>query len=173
MNGLFRNDIRKEKEMANRNNKIVIEGAEIFFKNFSGKKDNFNPEGKRSFCVYVDDIADKLKADGWNVKMTKPRDEDSEPRPFLRVNVKFGDYPPNIFMVTEHNKTKLDEISVNNLDNAYILNADVIISPYHWEMNGKSGITAYLDTLYATIEEDPFAGKYADIGKRLDDNLPF
>lgn len=162
--------------MANRKvDKIVIENGEIFFKNFSGKASQFSPAGKRTFCLYVDSVADKLKADGWNVKMTKPRDEDDEPRPYIQVNVKYGDYPPDVILVgSSGTQTHLDESSVNMLDWSYITNADLIVSPYSWQMNGKSGITAYLEKMYVQIEEDPFAGKYGAATQAIkDDDLPF
>ena len=173
MNGLFQNDIRKEiKEMATRIDNIVIDGAEIYFKNFSGKRFK---DGVRKFGVFVDDIADKLRADGWNVKMTKVRDEDDIPRPYLDVKVRFDNFPPKVLMIRGTNITELDEVSVSLLDSVYITNARVVIGPSSWTMNGKSGITAYLRTLYATIEDDdPFASDYADFTRgNKDDDLPF
>lgn len=152
--------------------KLQIEGARIFWKNFSGKGSQFNAEGSRNFCLELDNkIADKLSADGWNVKYIKPREEGDEPRPYIQVKVRYAIAPPKIYMVTSRKKTLLDEDLVGELDRAEIENVDIIVSPYEWSVGGKSGITAYVDTMYVTIHEDDFAKKYA----RFDDEeeLPF
>lgn len=141
---------------------LVIENARIIFKNFEGRKDTYNKNGVKTFSVVIDDpdVAHKLMEDGWNVKMRKPRDEDEEPRYHLPVTVSFGNYPPRIFMVTGRAKVQLDDITVANLDHSEITSADMVIRPYSWEVNGDTGIKAYLKTMYVTIEQDEFADKY-------------
>lgn len=156
---------------------IKIEGARIIFRNFSGKPDKFNPQGgKRGFNVIIDDmkVADKLAADGWNIKMLNPRDESEEPTPFLPVKVNYGAVSPTIYMITKRNKTLLNEDTIGLLDNADIENVDIIIRPYQYDVRGEQGIAAYVKTMYVVIREDEFADKYGGMGSGIeDDELPF
>lgn len=168
--------IRKENYiMANNIDNIIIEGAHLLFKNFSGKPSKFNAEGSRNFCVVIEkDFAETLKEDGWNVKELSPKEEGDDPRYYIPVAVKYGAYPPKIILISGKNKNLLSEESVGSLDWAEIKNVDLVIRPYPYEVNGKSGIKAYVKTMYVTIADDPFADKYDDTQNvDIDDDLPF
>lgn len=147
---------------------IVIEGAQITFKNFSGKEGQFNPAGKRNFCVLLDnDLAKALEADGWNVRWLEPRDDQEEEQGYLQVAVSYSYIPPKIIMISSRGKTILDDESVGILDWADIATVDLIIRPYNWVLhegtkNEKSGVKAYVKNMYVKIEEDEFEKKWAN-----------
>lgn len=156
-----------------RNNKLAIDNARIIFKNFTGKDDKFGREGDRSFSIVIEDdaLAEQLANDGWNVKPLTPRDPDEKVNHFIKVKISFRVRSPKIWLLTNHKRTLLDEDTIATLQYARIENADVVVSPWRWEVNGKTGIAAYLETLYVKIEDDPFADKYADY--ESSDEVPF
>lgn len=143
---------------------IRIEGARIGFRNFSGEEGRFNPKGRRNFCIFLEeDIAKDMEKEGWNVKWLQPREEGDELQAYLQVKVVFGKIPPKIVLVTMRGKTRLDEDTVNILDWAEIQNVDLVIRPYNWEVNGNTGVSAYIKTMYVTLREDEFESKYYNV----------
>ena len=147
-------------------NLVIMEGVQIIFRNFSGKEGQYNREGDRNFAVLLDDtVAHSMAEDGWNVKWLKPRedDEDETPQAYLQVSVNFKGRPPLIVYITSRGRTDLEEDMVERLDWADIQNVDLIVRPYEWLVNGKSGIKAYLKSMYVTVEEDALERKYAEL----------
>jgi hypothetical protein len=147
-----------------KNDTVTIENARLIFRNFAGKEGQYNREGDRSFGVLLDDdIASLMAQDGWNVKWLKAREEGEKEQAYLSVSVNFGYRPPKIVLITTKGKTFLDEEMVETLDWADIAVADMIVRPYYWDVNGKTGVKAYLHALYVTINEDELELKYADL----------
>lgn len=140
---------------------ITIENAKLIFRNFSGKESKFNAAGSRNFCVVLDsDLAERLAADGWNIRVLEPRDPDEGPTPYMQVSVKFGNIPPRIVTVANGVRTELNENTVGGLDFADIISCDLVIRPYNWEVNGNTGVKAYVKSMYVNLEVDPFEEKY-------------
>ena len=138
---------------------LQIDDARIIYRNFSGEGSKFNREGDRNFSLIIpeQELADKLVAQGWNVKIREPREEGDDPFIHLPVKVKFNDRGPNVYLQSGGRRVKLDEESISCLDNVDIVNVDMDIRPYDWEVNGKTGRTAYLHSMCVTQEVDRFA----------------
>ena len=104
-----------------------------------------------------------MAEDNWNVKWLRPRTEEEGevPQAYLPISVNFKGRPPRIVLITSRGRTNLDENQVETLDWVDIINVDMIVRPYEWTVNGKTGVKAYLQSIYVTIEEDPLELKYS------------
>lgn len=152
---------------------LQIDDARIIFKNFEGRGDKFNREGDRNFSLLIEDpnTADALIKEGWNVKIKPGRDEDEGDFMRLPVKVKFTDYGPNVYLVSGGRRVELDEESIACLDNIDIESVDMDLRPYDWDVNGRTGRTAYLQSMQVVQRVDRFAERYARMTD--DEKLPF
>ena len=146
---------------------VQIDDARIIYRNFAGAPSKFNREGDRNFAVVIEDqdIAEALTEKGWNVKIKPPREEGDEPFMFLPVKVKFNDRGPKVYLQNSlggRNRVTLDEDTVGILDNVDITNVDLDIRLYDWDVQGKTGRTAYLQSICVTQEVDRFLDRYAE-----------
>lgn len=141
---------------------IKIENARITYRNFSGEERTYNKKGNRNFnLVLTPEMAKKLSDDGFNVRVKDPKNEGGEVRFLLPVHVAYAYRPPRVVIIRGSRKYFLNEDTIGELDSADISNIDLTIRPYFWKMpNGDHGVKAQLNSLYATIVEDPFESKY-------------
>lgn len=146
---------------------ITIDNAQIRQRNFTGRGGTYNREGDRNFLLMLDnqDLANDLIKDGWNVKIKEPYEEGDEPSCFMNVKVKFNkDNPgldPVIWLRTGKNMNRLSEETVNMLDDIEIESVDLDIRPYNWDVNGKQGVSAYLNSICVTQRLDRHMLRYA------------
>lgn len=153
---------------------LQIDDARIIFRNFEGRGDKFNREGDRNFSLLIEDpnTADVLREHGWNVKIKEGRDIDDEPFMRLPVKVKYSDYSsPKVYLWTGNRRNILDEESIACLDNIEIDRVNMDLRPYDWEVNGRTGRTAYLQTIEVFQRVDRFEERYANMTE--EEKLPF
>lgn len=150
--------------MANRKD-LLIENAHIMFRNFGGRVQQFNSEGDRNFCVFLEpEQAANLKEEGWNIKYLRPKDDGDEPQAYMQVSVNYDKgRPPRVVIITSKGRLDLGAGEVEMLDYAEIKSADVIINPYEWDVNGNKGIKAYLKEAFVTLNESELELKYSDV----------
>lgn len=142
---------------------LQIDDARIVYRNFAGVASKFNREGDRNFAVIIPDreIAEELIEAGWNVRIKPPRSEEDTEFMYLPVKIKFRNHEPNVYLLSGDDMNKLDESTVCCLDDVDIDSVDMDIRGYNWEVNGKTGRTAYLQNMRVIQRIDRFASKYS------------
>lgn len=155
---------------------VEINNARIIFKNFEGRGDKFNAEGKRNFAVIIPDeeLAEKLRNDtnecgvGWNVKTREARDDEEDDFRTLKVNVSFNDRGPAIFLDTNGKLNKLTAETVGLLDHIGITEVSMNIRPFDGEAGGKPFRSAYLQSMRVTQAPlDRFEEEYENHRSRV------
>jgi hypothetical protein len=153
--------------MADQDNTVVMEGVWLIFRNFKGQEGPYNQAGSRTFAVKLDpEVAEVMKGDGWNVKELKAREEDEDdapPQSYLPVAIRFDIRPPNVWLITSRGRRRIKEEEIEILDEVDIINVDLIVRPYPWEVRGETGLKAYVKSLYVTILEDALELKYGEM----------
>ena len=142
-----------------KNGILEIDDARIIWRNFAGIGGKYNREGDRNFAVIFDDeeVVNQLKDEGWNIRVKPPRDDQDTPFMYLPVKVKFSNNGPRIY-VTAGSKTNLyTEDIVKNLDNIEIESVSMDIRPYNYNVNGNTGVSAYLQNMRIWQVVDRFA----------------
>ena len=149
---------------------IRIDNAKIAFRNFAGAEGKFNPAGNRNFCVFLpEDVAKSMEAEGWNIRWLNSY-PDEPAQGIISVKLNFGNYPPNIILISDGKMTRLDENTVDTLDFAELEKVDLILRGYEWNVSGKHGIKAYLKTGYFILVVDELAKKYAEMDVAITQN---
>lgn len=143
--------------------RFVVEDAKIIFRNFSGiERPPYNSAGDRNFVVVLDQkTAEEMFKDGWNVKFPDPNEEGDVRDPRIQVKINYKQRPPRVVVLTSTSRTELNEDTIGMLDTVDFRTVDLIANAYSWEVNGKSGIKAYLKSMFVTLEEDELEQKYA------------
>lgn len=138
---------------------LQIDDARIVYRNFAGVGSKYNREGDRNFSVVIEtqELADILTEEGWSLKVKPPREEGDDPFITLPVKIKVNDRGPAVYLTTGTSKNRLDEETFGILDNIDILSVDLDIRPYDWEVNGRTGRSAYLQAIHVTQDVDRFA----------------
>lgn len=145
--------------------RVMIEEGRIIFRNFAGREGQYNREGDRNFGAIIPDenVALQMQSDGWNVKQLKQREPEDPITYWVPVAVSYRHRPPRVVMVTSRGRTHVPEDMIDMIDYADIRKVDMLLNPYSYNVNGRSGVKAYLHALYVHINEDELELKYADI----------
>lgn len=185
---------------------IHIENAIIVSKNFKGeeKRDPENPKrivntkGNRNFSMLLNEEAADLisnyrlvgegdKKFKVSVKLPPEDAEDQTPSIYMSVKVSYkydADgrpkwFNPVINQYSSKGKTEKTEKNVDSIDDVYIEKASLIFSAYPYDVNGKTGLSAYLRKMNYKIMEDEMDAKWDqtyitdDPTDMVDEEIPF
>lgn len=166
-----------------RNNLVIVEGTKFIYEtNFSGdpKRDRFGNDQRKANLVIPDiEQARRLIDEGYNVKLTKPREGEEEgfvPRYYVCIKINYDSpWPPKVYLVTEEgNATLMDGESVSVIDDMWVESVNVVLNPYE----GPNGKSLYVKSMevFQKVDDDPISAKYSRSDRSSsdeDEDIPF
>jgi hypothetical protein len=159
--------------MARNDKNLTLENIRIAYRNFAGKENTYNRAGDRNFVILLDEeLAEQMAINGWNVKHLKAREEGDPPQAYIQVAISYKSRPPKIVMITSRGLTYLPEEMLDTLDWVDIETADVILNPYEWSVGAKTGVKAYVHSLFIKIDEDYLEEKWTAWAENNQKALP-
>lgn len=163
-----------------------ITDEDVTNRNFAGveRRSRINPNqvvnsaGRRNFCVKLPfDIAEELKDYGCDVKYTRPRDENDEPRPFVQINVSYMFRPPEVHEIANGVDNVLDEAHIDELDRVEFGNLELLLEIGKEKMHndGTKYRPLFANLIWAEIVPNYFQTKLANLRAPYqgDDETPF
>lgn len=157
--------------MAADDNKKWIEEVELedvdvkwAWSSFDGN-DTFNGPGNYSFTARLpEETALKMLEDGWTcVKQHDGYEEGDPPEWTIKCMISYRFEAPKIFLIKNGRKFRVEnERDLHDIRRDMTDQIDVILTPSRWVQPGRTGISAYVKEMYATIRESRFASKYED-----------
>ena len=175
---------------------VVVEDTKFIFKtNFEGNPDNdtkYHSKTRKGNILIPADLAKELADDGYNVKVTRPKEGEEEgfiPKYFVSITLNYDselaqDRPPKVYLVSGNAKPRLlDRDTVKIIDNIYVTNVNVTLEKTYLKSYDRKVL--YIRTMYVQqdVDDDPWAARFGtmeDTGREQpegptdeEDVLPF
>lgn len=149
--------------------KLIIDHADIFWTNFRGEEKVdaktgrvVNNKGQVTFNVYIynEELAEEMKADGWNIKPLEPRNEGDEILHYIPVEIRWRDKNgdmlnegllPKTHLYGTKGDEDLTEMTVGVLQDADISDVGLTIRPRRY--NDGHSIKAFMAEGWFVVEE--------------------
>jgi hypothetical protein len=156
----------------------------IYRTNFAGEeRPPYDDAGDRYFNAGIPDeeTAQRMLADGWNVKWTSPSKTATPeviaefvPEPFIVVHLGFKFRAPQIILIRDGKPSVITEKNTSLLDSTDFEGVDIVVRARRHEMNG-GGYKAWLAEFYGTVKLSDMGKKYAwllDVQDSSNDDSP-
>ena len=180
-----------------------LEDGDLIFRNFTGRPTDVNPGGGvRTFAIafknynadFDEEVAkacDIMSEEGWNIRVKEKGKDGTSPyipgaiydyenhKIYLSVEARFNNYPPDIHIIVEGKgrDTIYSEEMTPAIDSLTLHNISVELSPRHWDDRGTDRIKAFLATMWAIAEPNPYEERYkkymTEAAEPVDDDLDY
>lgn len=148
---------------------LVAKNVKLYSHDFSGDRSKFKT---RSICLDIpEEVKDRLLEDGWDLRISEPKDDRYEPKCFLPITIRFNEYGPEIMKTGPNTPVKYDQDTVGVLDRTSMTDIELVINPFHNPNNPDARPKAYLSEMRFKLNMSPLDYEFND--DEDEDDLPF